>query len=235
MKKLFFMMFWISSFCAAQEGGIYKYSALSDTLADTPGSANVSISYVDSVFRFIESQGYILDFEDCNTCKSRAHIMARVIEKNFPDAVVGKIWLVADCRRLSKFDEYKYKPHVLLEHKKFCNNWVYHVAPVIISVTDTFVIDPATQNAPVTLRKWASKLIPTGGSALVVIKRPEYFIYPESNELFEDELVNWSDTDDKILDTDYSRSIDEMTRAKLGLIEPWKMKNLKRELEELVR
>ncbi len=235
MRKFVVMMFWIGSVCIAQEGGIYKYSVLSDTLAHTLGKANISNSYVDSVYRFIESQSHILDFEDCNTCKSRAHIMARVIQKNFPDAVVGKIWLVADCRLLSKFDEYKYKPHVLLEHKKFCRNWVYHVAPVIVTATDTFVIDPATQKAPVIIRSWASMLIPNGGSALVVVKHPEYYIYPEIQEMFEDELLNWNSSGQNILDVDYSRSIDEMTRAKLGLVEPWKLKNLKEDLEKLVK
>ncbi len=228
-------MFWIGSVCIAQESGIYKYSALSDTLTHTLGKANMSNSNVDSIYRFIESQSHILDFEDCNTCKSRAHIVAGIIQKNFPDAVLGKIWLVADCRRLSEFDEFKYKPHILLEHKKFCRNWVYHVAPVIITATDTFVIDPATQKAPVTIRSWASMLIPIGGSALVVLKHSEYYIYPEKSELFEDELADWNSSGQNIHDADYSRSIDEMTRAKLGLVEPWKMKNLKKDLEEMVR
>lgn len=230
MRRLILAVFWVSFVCFAQEGGTYIHSALSDTL----GASNSGNAYADSVYRFIETHSHIIDYDDCNTCKSRAHIIARIIQKNFPDAVIGKIWLVADCRRLSKYDEYKYKPHVLLEHKKFCSNWVYHVAPLIITAADTFVIDPATQKGPVRILNWASKLIRTSGSAIVVIKTPEYFIYPEKNELFEDKLADWNESGDEILDGNYSRSIDEMTRAKLGLVEPWKMRNLKKELEELV-
>lgn len=207
------------------------YSKLSDTVE----ASNVSKGYIDSAFSYCSSEDEIIDYDDCNICKSRAHILARAINKNFPLAVTSKVWLFADCKRSSMAAYYKYKPNVYLELAGKCSKWSYHVAPVIITPADTFVIDPATQNSAVSLRDWTDKIIPKNGTALMVIKHRGFFIYPEdSNDLFDDNKINWLDSDNNTTDNSFSRSIDEMTRARLGLIEPWRMKHHTEMLRKMV-
>jgi hypothetical protein len=207
------------------------YSKLSDTI---PQSI-ISHGYLDSVFTFCTQRDDVIDYDDCNICKSRAHILARAIEKNFPDAFTSKVWLFADCKRSSKAAEYKYKPQVYLEFEGKCSSWSYHVAPIVISAGDTFVIDPATQSSIVKLSNWAMQIIPAGGKGLMVVKNKEYFIYPEDgSNFFDDEKSNWMDSEKITTDPAFARSIDEMTIARLGLIEPWQMKYHAEKLKEMV-
>ncbi len=195
---------------------------------------------VDSIFRFIVSQNDVIEFEDCNICKSRAHITARAIEKHFEGVTPGgitmsKVWLFADCRRKSQRQKYRYKPEVFLENTGICSSWGYHVAPVVITPADTFVIDPATQKSAVTLREWAGKLIPKNGEAFLVIKDKGYFIFPDDeNDMFEDEKSVWHDDNENLLDENCSRSIDEVVRASLGLVEPWKMRSRVVKIKQLL-
>lgn len=213
------------------QGGII-YSALSDTVP----ISTLSSGYIDSAFTYCAQKDDIIDYDNCNICKSRAHILARAIEKNFPDALTAKVWLFADCKRSSMAAEYKYKQNVYLELNGRCSNWSYHVAPIVITGGDTFVIDPATQSSAVKLNVWAQNIIPKGGKGLIVIKSKEYFIYPEDgNNLFDDEKINWLDSEKNTTDDAFARSIDEMTRARLGLIEPWRMKYHVEKLKEMVK
>jgi hypothetical protein len=198
--------------------GVLEFSSYSDTLA----SGNLTFK-IDSVYSLIEATKGVIEFEDCNVCKSRAHVTARVIERSFPGVTVGKVWLFADSKRKSQYEIYRYKPLVYLENKSICRSWGYHVAPVIFTASDTFVIDPATQTNAVNIRKWAMNLIPSGSKGFIVVKDKRYFIYPDDEKnLFEDEKYVWTDTE-SLLDDEYSRSIDEVVRASLGLVEPWKM------------
>jgi hypothetical protein len=69
----------------------------------------------------------------------------------------------------------------------------------------------------------------------LVIKRPEYFIYPDdNNNLFEDEKAVWDDAGENLLDESFSRSTDEVVRAALGLIEPWRMNERVRKIKLLI-
>ena len=101
-------------------------------LSDTIESSNVSKEYIDSAFAYCRTEDEIIDYDDCNICKSRAHILARAINKNFPLAVTAKVWLFADCKRSSMAAYYKYKQNVYLELEGKCSKWSYHVAQVIV-------------------------------------------------------------------------------------------------------
>lgn len=226
--------FLINSFVFAQSKEVHgrlEYSLISDTIEQSA----ISKEFIDSIFTFVGGKSDLIDFEDCNICKSRAHIISGVIEKNFPGIRTGKAWLIADCRRKSKISEYRYRENIYLEHTGKCKSWGYHVAPVIITGTDTFVIDPATQNQAAKINDWAYKLLPETGKAYLVIKDSRYFIFPDDTEdLFEDEKLNWLDDDEITTDEHYSRSIDEVVRVKMGLVEPWMMRYHVMKLEGLV-
>lgn len=160
--------------------------------------------------------------------------MSRVIEKYFPGVATGKAWLFADCIRKSQREKYKYKPEVLLANG-MCDRWSYHVAPVVITPSDTFVIDPATQKSAVRLNDWACSITPQNGTVFIVVKRPLYFIYPDDNDnYFEDEKVIWYEDNESLTDDNYSRSVDEMTRTSLGLVEPWKMRDRVEKIRKLI-
>jgi hypothetical protein len=217
--------------------GRIEYSLLADTLAGISFSQSAGQCYADSVYDHIKSIDHVIDFNDCNICKSRAHILSRVIEKEFPQLVTGKVWLIADFKRVSKRDEYKYKPEIPLVNPGKCTRWIYHVAPVVLCGADTFVIDPATQKKAVKLDEWADDIVPnvTGAKGFLIIKRSEYFIYPDvERNYFEDTKLIWAEENEILTDVDYSRSIDEMTRTKLGLVEPWRMRELLDKLKKLV-
>lgn len=196
-----------------------EYSPHSDTIAQS----NITTSGIDSVFRYISSYNWLIDFDDCNICKSRAHIISRMIEKKFPDVTIAKAWLIADSKRSSQKEIYRYKPVVYLSYPGKCPNWSYHVAPVIITASDTFVIDPATQNKPVKLNKWAAHVIPNNGKGFLIIKDDRFYIYPEvGDDLFADSLHTWNKNDRSLTDNKYLRAIDETLQAKHGFYEPWK-------------
>jgi hypothetical protein len=224
MIKIFFMlMIFLTLWGAApSKSQMITHSALSDTVPVN----NITRGMVDSIYKFIVSQSDVIEFEDCNICKSRAHITARAIEKYYTGVTLGKAWLFADCKRQSQREKYRYKPEIYLENTGICNRWGYHVAPILTTPTDTFVIDPATQKSAVTLSTWANKLIPKHGEAFLVIKDKRYFIFPDDeNGMFEDEKSIWYDSNENLLDESFSRSIDEVVRASLGLAEPWKMRS----------
>lgn len=232
-----FILLTVVSFSQEYAQREIEYSLLSDTLADTSDPRMHDESLADLVYDHIKSLDHVIDFNDCNICKSRAHILSRVIEKEFPQLVTGKVWLLADFKRISKKYEYKYKPEIALVNPGKCTGWIYHVAPVILCGADTFVIDPATQKKAVKLSEWAENIIPdvTGAKGFLIIKRSEYFIYPDDkNNYFEDTKQIWTEEDEILTDADYSRSVDEMTRTKLGLVEPWRMQELAGKLRKLV-
>ncbi len=216
--------------CTFSQSVRLAYWGTGDTL--TPGRE----VNADSVFSYVRSLDDIVDFEDCNICKSRAHILSRAIEKKFPGVTIGKLWIVAECRMSSHKEEYRVKEHIMLSSNERCNKWVYHVAPVIITTGDTLVIDPATQNTPSAVNEWTYELLRPGGEAVIILKDVKYYIFPDdADDNFEDTKLDWNDSDEPVTDEDYSRAIDEVTRAKLGLIEPWKMQEHVKKLKELVK
>ena len=203
--------------------------------SDTIPQSSLSTSQADSIFSFIVSNKHLIDLDDCNICKSRAHIISRIIEKYFPSVFPAKVWLIADCIRSSKTEYYKYKPAVLLQLPGKCTNWAYHVAPVIITANDTIVIDPSTQIKPVSLSKWAGDIIPTNGAGFLIIKDKRYYIYPKNkDDKFLDSLQNWNDDNKYATDNKYLRSVDETLKAKHRLYESWKFNYYISELLKLL-
>jgi hypothetical protein len=208
-----------------------EYSPYSDTIPQS----RLSSSQADSIFNFIVSNKHLIDLDDCNICKSRAHIITRIIEKYFPKVTPAKVWLIADCMRISTKEYYKYKPATLLHSPGKCTNWAYHVAPVIITVNDTIVIDPSTQSKPVILSKWAGDIIPQNGDGFLIIKDKRYYIYPQNkDDLMLDTVSNWDIYNKNKTDDKYLRSIDETLRAKHTLYEPWKFNYYISELMKLL-
>lgn len=205
------------------------YSPYSDSMIN---NTNVN---TDSIFNFILSNEHLIDFNDCNICKSRAHILSRVIEKKFEGVNILKVWLIADCKRSSQKEYYRYKQNYYLRLPGKCSNWVYHVAPAALINGDTVVFDPATQNKSVSLKKWAEKLITPGSKAYLIIKENEYYYYPESSDnYFLDETADWNTDEQKMKDEKYLRSIDDILRAKQGYYEPWKFNYYMQELLKLI-
>lgn len=227
---IFFLITFLPGTLFAQHRQI-EYSVHSDTIPQS----NISLAKIDSIYTFIYSHNWLIDFDDCNICKSRAHIISRLIEKNFPEITVSKAWLIADSKRSTQKEIYRYKPAVYLSFPGKCSNWSYHVAPIIITDADTFVIDPATQTKAVKLNKWAGNVIPSGGKGFIVIKDKRFYIYPEiGDDFFDDDMRIWNENDRSITDDKYLRSVDETLQAKHGFYEPWKFKYYVSKLMELL-
>ena len=183
----------------------------------------------------MHSKSQLIDFDDCNICKSRAHIISRIIEKNFPEVTVSKAWLIADCKRYSQKEAYRYKQEVFLSSPGKCSSWSYHVTPIIITETDTFVIDPATQVKAVKFDKWLGDIIPQNGKGFIVIKDKRFYIYPETgNNYILDNQAVWDKNDPSITDDKYLRSVDEALQAKNGFYEPWRFKYYVSKLMEML-
>ena len=211
--------------------GTITYSQYCDTIEQN----DISHKQIKSLFQFIAENEHVLDYSDCNICKSRAHIITSILENKFKDIKTGKAWLFAFPKLSSKREQYQTKPIIWLRHKNICSEWGYHVTPIIITPSDTFVIDPATQKKAVKLGKWAASLVPYSGEALLVIKQSKYYIFPDDEyNLFEDEKTIWGDENENLYDEHCSRSIDEIVRAKMGLIEPWKMNELVKKIKKLI-
>jgi hypothetical protein len=208
-----------------------EYSAQSDTI---PQSI-ITQTGIDSIFTYINSYSWLVDYDDCNICKSRAHIICRMIEKKFTGITIAKAWLIADSKRISQKETYRYKPVVYLSYPGKCQGWIYHVAPVIITAADTFVIDPATQTTSVKLNKWAGGIIPAGSKGYMIIKDDMFYFYPETaNDMFDDESGIWDLNNSKLTDNKYLRSVDETLQAKHRLYEPWKFNYYVSELMKLL-
>jgi hypothetical protein len=135
-----------------------EYSPYSDTIPQS----RLSSSQADSIFNFIVSNKHLIDLDDCNICKSRAHIITRIIEKYFPKVTPAKVWLIADCMRVSTAKT--------ITNTNLLHSFIHPVSAQTGHITlrrlslpssDTIVIDPSTQSGPVRLSKWAGDIIPT--------------------------------------------------------------------------
>lgn len=199
---------------------LFPFSVNAQILEYSPYSDSVEISIaerltVDSAFYFISNELEFIDFDDCNECSSRAHLMAAILENRFPSLKSAKVWLFADFKRASMEEKYKYKKNSYLVLNDDCSSWGYHVAPVVIienkGGADTIVIDPTTQKTAVKLNKWAFRLIPDEGKALIAVKDKKYYLFPDNDsKKFEDMKKSWIDDDKSLLDDDYSKSIEKI-------------------------
>ncbi|HEY3251797.1 MAG TPA: protein-glutamine glutaminase family protein [Ignavibacteria bacterium] len=144
------------------------------------------------MFNLANSKLTFLDFDDCNNCPLRAHIMTFLFSKEYPELKMGKVWLFADSKLSSRRDHYKTHRKEYLSYKSMCPLWGFHVAPVLIFENDTLVIDPSTQSSPAKLSAWAGNISPRTAS-YVILKKNEYYSYPEdAYDLYDDNKVTWS-------------------------------------------
>lgn len=221
--------------------------ASDDVIEPSPYSDTIAISTVgagaaDSIFNFISGELDFIDFDDCNNCDSRAHIITAITEKKF-NITLAKVWLFADFKRSSQTEKYRLKPHIYLSDKDDCTRWGFHVAPVIIimrgGIPDTMVIDPSTADGTVNIRRWALNIIQSskGGKGFLIIKDAKYYTYPDDeNGKFEDEKNIWLDTQNKeLLDTGYSKSITAILKARFGILEVNKIKNFENKIREMLK
>jgi hypothetical protein len=213
------------------------------TIEYSPFSDSVDIcltgkSTADSAFDFISNELGFIDFDDCNNCSSRAHLITAILENQFPGLKTAKAWLFADFKRASEEEKYK------LRKKSFlvcgdCDNWGYHVAPLVIingsDGVDSFVLDPSTQNKPVSLQKWAFDLITKGSKALLIVKDKKYYSYPDNDsKRFDDIKEEWIDDDKNLYDDDFSKSIEKILMSNQRIREHWVFRSDLKKIKELL-
>jgi hypothetical protein len=198
-----------------------EYSSFSDSI----DISSAGKSLIDSAFSYISSELGFIDFDDCNNCSSRAHLITAILENQFFGLKTSKVWLFADFKRSSQEGKYGLKSKSYLVCGE-CDNWGYHVAPLVIirsgDRVDSIVLDPSTQNKPIVLRKWALNLVPRDGKAFLIIKNKKYYAYPDNDSRkFEDLMEEWVDDDKNLYDDDYSKSIEKILTAKHVIEERW--------------
>jgi hypothetical protein len=229
-----FIMFMFRVNVYSQAEGI-EYSPYSDSVEIS--SAGKSIA--DSAFDYIANRLGFINFDDCNNCDSRAHLIAAILENKFPALNTAKVWLFADFKRASQGKKYRYKKYVYLSSNNECSSWGYHVAPVVLIKTkntvDTIVLDPSTQSKPVSLRRWALELTPQGEKTYLIMKDRKYYTFPDNpNKKFEDMKKEWVDDDKLLNDDDYSKSIEKILKSKHGIREHWLFSSEIKRIQELL-
>lgn len=229
---LFIFMFRINT-CSQTKS--IEFSPYSDRIE----ISNAGVSLVYSAFDYVNNELDFIDFDDCNNCNSRAHLIAAILESRYPELNMAKVWLFADFKRASQKEKYRYKKYVYLSAGEECSSWGYHVAPVVLiknkNSVDTLVFDPSTQNNPVSLQKWAIDLTSREGKTYLIIKDKKYYIYPDnSNKKFEDMKTEWADDVKSVNDDDYSKSIGKILKSKHGLREHWLFKSEEKMIRDLL-
>lgn len=228
-----FLLFGLNLY--AQQSTI-EYSAYSDKAAINEIHKEIS----DSIFNFVKNELTFIDFEDCNNCDSRAHLISAIIEKKF-SVSASKVWLFADYKRASQAEKYKYRPDNYLTYGEDCTKWSYHVAPILAikhdDIIDTIVIDPSTRDAPVSLKNWAINLIKPNEKGYLVIKNKIYYSFPDDEKgKFEDTKELWADDENKqLFDFDCSTSIDRILTAKYGFWDQWNYRFWQNELRDMLK
>lgn len=168
---------------------IYSQHVLSFN-SDTIGANTTDKSLADSLYNYAVSKLNFLDYNDCNNCALRAHLLTFLFSQRYPDLKTGKVWIFADSKLSSKRDYYKTHTKEYLSYKNMCPLWGFHVAPVLIFGNDTIVIDPSTQTKPGKLSDWASN-ISTQTSSYVIVKKNDFYSYPEDSYDLFDESREW--------------------------------------------
>lgn len=217
---------------------VLEYSHYSDTI----NISVISAGMADSIFDYISDDLDFIEFDDCNNCDARAHIITAIIEKKFI-LKLAKAWLFADFKRSSQTERYKLKPHIYLSDNDDCTKWGFHVAPIIIiihdGIKDTMVIDPSTTDSAVSINSWALNIIQPlkGGTGFLIIKDPMYYTYPEDdNGRFEDELKIWTDSRNKeLFDADYLKSITRIIKARYRILEVSKTKDFENKIRGMLK
>lgn len=214
---------------------VLEYSLYSDSI-DISSAEKLT---VDSAFSFISNELEFIDFDNCDECAPRAHLIATILENRFPSLKVVKVWLFADFKRASMEEKYRYKKNSYLVLNEECNSWGYHVAPAAIIESkdgaDTIVLDPSTQKKAVVLNKWAYKLIPDECSAFIILKEKRYYSFPENKKnKFNDNAEIWRDDDKSLYDDDFKTSLNKILFSRQGVMEPAVVNNRLKKIIDLL-
>jgi len=203
--------------------------------SDTLKTNIVNIFFADSLFVFTSSNFTFLDYNDCNNCPLRAHIMTFVFSKCFPDIKTGKVWLFADSKLSSRRDYYKTHRKEFLKGINSCPQWGFHVAPVLIFDNDTIVIDPSTQNNPVPLQKWIND-ISLNTLSYIILKDPKFYSYPEDEfDLYEDQLNKWKNKHEfSSLEGEINFMAQKLTHAYHNIFDPVRFYYYKKVISKLI-
>lgn len=214
------------------------------TIEHSPFSDSVEVSIsekstIDSAFDFISNELGFMDYDDCNNCTSRAHLISAILEKQYPGLKLAKVWLFADFKRASKEEIYRLKKNSYLASSGECDSWGYHVAPAAIILnkgkSDTIVLDPSTQKKPVNLRKWISNLLSGENTALLIIKNKKYYLFPDNeSKKFEDLKSEWVDDDKSLYDEDYTKSIEKILMSNRMIREHWVFSSDIKKIQDLI-
>jgi hypothetical protein len=218
MRLIILILFFFPFSVNAQ---VLEYSSYSDILE----ISSAEKSTVDSAFYFISNELEFIDFDNCDKCASRAHLIAAILENRYPSLKFAKAWLFADFKRASMEKKYKLKKNSYLVLNEECSRWGYHVAPAVIiennGMADTIVLDPSTQKKAVQLSKWAYKLIPDDGSAFITLKEKKYYSFPENkNNKFNDSAEIWADDNKSLYDDDFKTSLKKILFSNMRVMEP---------------
>ena len=174
--------------------GLIYCQGLFSPYSDTLEANSADIKTADSLFNLANSKLNFLEYNDCNNCTLRAHVLTFLFSKLYPDLKIAKAWIFADSKLESRKDYYKTHIKGYLSYKNMCPLWGFHVAPAIIFETDTLVIDPSTQNSPAKLSDWVKNLS-SAASAYIILKENKYYSYPEKgdDDLFNDNTADWEE------------------------------------------
>jgi hypothetical protein len=191
--------------------GIIFSQANMSPFSDSIASSRVNPEFTDSLFSIAASQITFLEFEDCNNCALRAHVIIFILSNRFPELNFGKVWMFADSKLSSRKDYYKTHRKEYLAGYGICPLWGFHVAPAVILDDDTIIIDPSTQKKSVPLSKWVSDISPNTAS-YIILKDSKYYMYPEDEfDLFNDKLPSWEQ------DYEFKSTSDELNFIALKL------------------
>ena len=212
-----------------------EYSPFSDSVE----ISKAGVSIIDSAFDYINNKLDFISFDDCNNCNSRAHLVTAILESRYPELNAAKVWLFADFKRASQEEKYRYKKYAYLSAGEECSSWGYHVAPVVLiknkNSVDTLVLDPSTQNNPVSLQKWSLDLTPQEEKTYLIIKDKKYYKFPDNpGKKFEDLKTEWTDDNKSLIDDDYSKSIERLLKSRYGLREHWLFSSEVKKIQKLL-
>lgn len=195
-----------------------EYSKFSDKIEIN----HFNHSFADTLFNFVSTKMDFIDFDDCNNCDIRAHLISLILKHRYGSLKLGKVWLFADSKRMTRKENYSKQGYSILSGNSKCFNWGYHVAPFLIIEKDTLVIDPSTQSSVVSVSKWSMDIIPNGFKGFIIIKDFKYYCYPaDEYNKFDDLAISWTGVlGESVLEDDHIELAEKITNAYFGFFEP---------------
>lgn len=128
-----------SPLCSYSEKKRYKNKKrkIRDFKNDKIKISSVSPQTLNDIFQYLKSLDHIPFGYAKDGCYARAHEMAMILEEKGIKS--GKVFLEGDLKVKKGKEDIK---------------WWYHVAPIIMSQDEVYVLDPSIFNKPVKLQTW---------------------------------------------------------------------------------